>query len=385
MKSTSFLLAAVIATSIVTNASAFESLVEGLDLGGWLATGFYDNSHGLEASGNAPLGFNNLAEEFQVHQLWLFAEHEADNGGQGVDVGFRADFMFGTDGPDTVAFGDGGWDASWQTSNQYGFAMPQLYAEVAMGKWKWKAGHFYTIIGYEVVQALDNFMYSHAYTMYYNEPFTHTGFLGERSIGDFVTLWAGWTAGWDSGFGNVNDGSAFLGGISLQVTDNTSATWTTSFGDPGDQPPIGNAIVTTDVYMNSLVIDSNFGNGWNYIFQSDYQYRQSDLVPGSNYKQYGINQYLIKELCDTLSAGMRYEWFYAGKNSPLSNPSGASVPFGQHFHAFTMALNFIPRDSILIKPEIRYDFTDSDQGIASFAKGTKRSQFTMGMQSILTY
>ncbi len=383
MKATFWLLTAVIAMGLVSKTEAIE--LEGIDFGGWLAAGIYDNSHGLEASGNAPLGFNNLAEEYQVHQLWVYAEHAADNGGHGVDVGFRADFLWGTDGPDTVAFGDGGWDTSWQTSNQYGFAMPQLYAEVAVGDWTWKAGHFYTIIGYEVVQAPDNFFYSHAYTMYYNEPFTHTGFLGERSLGEFVTLYAGWTAGWDSGFGNVNDGSTFLGGVGLQLTDNTFLMWATTFGDPGDQPPVGNAIVTTDVYMNSIVLSSSFGNGWNYIFHHDYQYRQSDLVPGTNFKQYGINQYLTKDITDKLAAGVRYEWFYAGKNSGLSNPAGAAVPFGQHYQALTCGLNFRPKDHIIVKPEMRYDYTDSDQGFASFAKGTKRSQFSWGIQTIMTY
>ena len=44
--------------------------------------------------------------------------------------------------------------------------------------WKIKLGHFYTPIGYEVVPANGNFFYTHAYTMQYGEPFTHTGVLG---------------------------------------------------------------------------------------------------------------------------------------------------------------------------------------------------------------
>ena len=57
--------------------------------------------------------------------------------------------------------------------------MPQAYAEVGYNDLTVKVGHFYTIIGYEVVPAPDNFFYSHAYTMQYGEPFTHTGMLGD--------------------------------------------------------------------------------------------------------------------------------------------------------------------------------------------------------------
>ncbi len=188
-------------------------LLSDIDFGGWLAWGYYDNSHGIDsASGAAPLGFNNIPG-MQLNQAWTYLGKEAETG-NGLDWGFRADFMFGCDGPDTAAFGDGSWDFNWTTSSQYAFAFPQLYGEVAIGNTKIKAGKFYTIIGYEVVQAPDNFFYSHVYTFYYNEPFTHSGVLAESALGDNVSVYYGWTAGWDTGFDNRNDGSVFLGGVS---------------------------------------------------------------------------------------------------------------------------------------------------------------------------
>ena len=62
----------------------------------------------------------------------------------------------------------------------YGWAMPQAYFEVAYGNWSVKAGHFYTIVGYEVIPATGNFFYSHSLTMFNTEPFTHTGVLADR-------------------------------------------------------------------------------------------------------------------------------------------------------------------------------------------------------------
>ncbi len=98
----------------------------------------------------------------------------------GFDIGGRIDYIYGTDGPDTQAFGidNDHWDNGWDNGNDYGSAIPQLYMEAGYGDLSVKVGHFYTIIGYEVVQAPDNFFYSHAYTMYNSEPFTHTGVSG---------------------------------------------------------------------------------------------------------------------------------------------------------------------------------------------------------------
>lgn len=353
----------------------------GLDVGGWLATGFYDNSHGLSGpTANSPLGFNNIGDEFQLHQAWLYMGKEADNGGSGIAFGFRADFMFGTDGPNTSAFGDGSWDASWATSGngQYAFAFPQLYAEVAVGNTSIKIGHFYTIIGYEVVQAPGNFFYSHAYTMVYNEPFTHTGILATTPIGDNLTAYYGLTMGWDTGFDNRNDGSTFLGGLGTQVTDNISATWAMTVGDPGDS-----FTTTSDVYMQSVVVDVALTDDVQYIFHTDYQTRTPDAnVAPSTFKNYGINQYLILALTDKLKAGMRYEWYRDGAAGV--DPTGGL----NHFHAISFGANLFTGDNIVIKPEMRYDWVDRDDASGAggpFAGGSKRSQFTWGAQGIMTF
>ena len=58
----------------------------------------------------------------------------------------------------------------------------KLYFEAGYGDLTVKIGHFYTIIGWEVVTAPDNFFYSHAYTMYNSEPFTHTGVLATYNV-----------------------------------------------------------------------------------------------------------------------------------------------------------------------------------------------------------
>ena len=77
--------------------------------------------------------------------------------------------------------------------------LPQLYVEAGYGDLSVKAGHFYTIIGYEVVQATGNFFYSHAYTFNFSEPFTHTGVLAQYDASERLTFYGGYSLGIDSG------------------------------------------------------------------------------------------------------------------------------------------------------------------------------------------
>ena len=138
-------------------------------------------------------------------------------------LGGRFDFMFGSDAIFTQAYGVPAFDvntgqplarSNWDldlccaSTRYYGIAIPQAYAEayVPVGNGlNVKVGHFYTPIGYESVPAPDNFFYTHAYTMQYGEPFTHTGVLGNYKINknwSFLgaTTTGSATGGWDGGF-----------------------------------------------------------------------------------------------------------------------------------------------------------------------------------------
>ena len=100
--------------------------------------------------------------------------------------------------------------SSWNNSKMFGLAMPQIYGEVAYNNMSVKIGHFYTIMGYETVPANGNFFYSHAYTMQYAEPFTHTGALATYDFSDRWTFYGGLVNGWEK-FDAVSDRMAVRG------------------------------------------------------------------------------------------------------------------------------------------------------------------------------
>ena len=97
-----------------------------ITVGGWLEGGIYGNQYG--AASNGPIGMRSIGDGFTADQVWGYAERKTDTKGCGWDIGGRVDYVFGVDGPQTQCFGDHTWDYGWNTSQQYGSAMPQLYA-----------------------------------------------------------------------------------------------------------------------------------------------------------------------------------------------------------------------------------------------------------------
>ncbi|MCA8996800.1 MAG: porin [Planctomycetaceae bacterium] len=308
----------------------------GWDVGGWVQMGYHNRSTGL---------FNQHPGNFNLHQMWLFAEKVAD-GSCGLDWGGRVDFMYGVDAADTQAFGNnpGRWDFQngWD-HGIYGFALPQLYGEVAYGDVSVKAGHFYTLLGYEVVTAPDNFFYSHAFTMYNSEAFTHTGVLGTWAVSDDVTAYGGWTLGWDTGFDQFAGGNSFLGGASASVTDDVTVTYILTAGDLGWRG---------EGYSHSIVADVALTDELNYVFQSDYLAAENNGAPGQ-FDTIGINQYLFYWMSDCVGLGGRAEWWKAN---------------GTSYYSITGGVNYKPAANIVIRPELRYQWSpahNDDPGIAA--------------------
>lgn len=336
----------------------------GVSAGGWVQLGY--TSRALPA-------FNTYQDNLQLQQAWLYAEKAVD-GSCGLDIGGRIDYIYGTDGPNTQAFGTDprGWDNSWDNGSQYGSALPQLYGEVAYGDLSIKAGHFYTIIGYEVVQATGNFFYSHAYTFNFSEPFTHTGALATYTPSDDITVWGGYSLGWDSGFDD--NGDAWLGGASLGLTDRLSVTYASVAGRFAEPWANGS---TERGYMQSVVADYQINDCLNYVFQTDFL--DTEDVAGNEVRNsYGINQYLIHSINDCLGVGTRFEW-WAARGPGFGFPADAGR---QNIYAWTLGMNYRPHANLVFRPEVRFDWMDDE---VSLLQNGDRDQTTFGVDAILTF
>ncbi|WP_372722853.1 porin [Novipirellula sp.] len=331
----------------------------GWSAGGWIQMGYHSDA--------LPL-FNSRPDELQLHQAWLYAEKAIDTS-NGFDIGGRIDYLYGTDSQDTQAFGidNDHWDNGWDNGPDYGHAMPQLYMEAGYGDLSVKVGHFYTIIGWEVVQATGNFFYSHAYTMYNSEPFTHTGALATYNVNDNVTAYGGYVMGWDSGF--EDNGDAFLGGLSVGLTDDLTVTYATVGGVFAN-----NQNAYEQGYMHSIVADLALSDKLQYIFQSDVLDTE-DRAGATARETFDINQYLIYTINDCWSYGTRFEWYDA--------KSGVLAGNDVDVYALTAGVNYKPHANVTVRPEIRYDWVEGNP--TGILENNDDEQWTFGVDSIFTF
>jgi len=350
-----------------------------IKVGGWTSGGGFANTYGDPSNG--PLGFRSAAD-LSSDQNLIFAEKTTDTKCKVFDWGFRVDYMFGFDGPDTQAFGDQDWDYNWDTSADYGSAMPQAYATMAINDLTIKAGRFWTPIGYEVVPATGRFFYSHSYTCFYAEPFTHTGVLGSYKVGEKLTVHGGWTDGWDQGWRNRNGASTILAGFTYTPSDKTTVNWFISQGRFGDGRFSGN---NGEILFSSYVMSYKLTEKWTYVFQNDYGLNYS--LPTADTSWYSVNQYLIYKINDCWSFGGRLEWF--------ADPDGARVAgdgYGRvlgnrgSYWEMTGGLNWKPHANITIRPEVRYDWFHGTQvNQRPFNRGQSTEQLSGGCDVIFTF
>jgi hypothetical protein len=362
---------------------------------GWISGGIMGNSQSPQSEFNGPTTFPDQWHG-QGNQFYAIVEKAVDTGGCGWDWGGRVDVLYGTDYIFTQAIGletrDDG-SPRWNSNPDYGVAMPQAYAELGYNNLSIKGGHFYTPIGYEVVPATGNFFYSHAYTMQYGEPFTHTGAMATWAMDDSLSLVGAFVNGWDA-FDRVNDAGMVIGGLAWNNGDGLSLAY--NFGFSNQEATLAGTL--TNRYISSLVVTLERGD-WTYVFQNDVGW-QHDASPYANFTQsaewYGVNQYLFYTINDCWKAGARFEWFRDDDGVRVGgirpgNPlpvAGVDPAFAGDFFELTAGLNWTPHANIVVRPELRYDWYDglSDPaGGRPFDDGSRTDQFLYGLDVIVLW
>jgi hypothetical protein len=340
----------------------------GIQIGGWVSAGVAGNPDSPESRTNGPITFNNRANEFNMHELYGFIERAVNTEGDKWDFGFRADVVYGIDAFYTTQANFDNKLISDGSSRLYKLAFPQAYATIfaPIGNGlTTKIGHFYTIIGNEVVTAPDNFFFSHAYTMQYGEPFTHTGILSSYPVNNNISLTGGVVSGWDSFF---QEPPNFLGGVTFTTDDsNTSLAFSVVTGD----------VVKDDEHhrtMYSVVLSHNITDTLHYKLQHDMGIEEK-WSGGDSAKWYGVNQYLTYDINDQLGVGTRLEWF--------RDEDGVRVNGNKaHFLAATVGLNYKPISWLTLRPEVRYDHSIEN---SAYNDGLSNDQVLISADAIVRF
>ena len=341
--------------------------------GGFTQFGYQSNPDGAFA-GNGPFVSQKEYKFFGLNQQYLYAGKVAD-GSKGFDWGFRADLMYGLDGNEGQAFGNinsghydylNGWD-----HGAYEWALPQLYAEVAIGNLSVKVGHFYTLMGYEVIPSNGNFFLSRQLTFYNSEPFTHTGVMTSYKVNDKLLVHNCWVLGMDTGFYQFNKGNAYHGGLTYTVDDKTSFIYTTLLGNLGWRG---------DGAINSFILSRK----WTDKFSTVHQFDVLNSNLGTNFNapiaagggiagdSIGLINYAFYDVSSKVKAGIRYEWY---------KPDGVS------YQTLTGGVNVKPMANLVIRPEVRYMFSEGNQQTYTGPdyNGQLFNQTVFGIDAILTF
>lgn len=363
----------------------FDSPVGALQIGGWLSAGATVNAHGNRSGhGNSPLSVNDVSDVPVMNQLWLFAEKPLDMQHNTVDWGWRLDYVFGADGPDVQAAGDQGWDFSWDTSRDYGSAIPQIYGEVGVGDARFRAGYALGLLGFEAAQAIDNFFYSHNYAFGYGLPGTHSGVAMDYDVDDTLQMTVAWTTGWDSSWSNYLNASMFTGGLSWQLTELTSLTYHLTAGDFGDGTAKNGAMSNVGtLYSHAIVLTCDYTEQTTGVVEHTLGTNTGTGMQDNQW--YSLSYYLFHDISDCWSVGTRLDWFRDDDGQRV-NVNGSGVG---SFYACTAGLNWQPCESIRIRPELRWDwfegqgrpFDSRDGGTT----GNATYQFTAGLDVIFVF
>ena len=370
----------------------------GFTAGAWANAGITYNATDPKDNFNGPVTFADRSAEFQLNQLNAFIQKAVAAEGSSWDFGGRADVMFGTDSIFTQAYGvaagtdangnpldRGTWDLGLLggSSNRfYDIAVPQAYLEsyIPVGNGlNLKVGRFYTPIGYETVPAPDNFFYTHAYTMQFGEPFTHTGFMGNYTVNKNWAVMAGAvtgssTGGWDGSFDQQNGNWAGLMGVTFTADNGTSLNIAGTHGSVSETN-------SGDWSLYSAVLKHNITEKTHLVLQHDHGFADKVLADGGDATWYGVNSHLYYDIKDDLAIGIRGEWFRDQNGARVCYPARTTCPgLAGTYYEVTAGLTWKPKSWLSLRPNVRYDWVEDHAGSVAagnlpFDAGSKDSQF----------
>jgi hypothetical protein len=124
----------------------------------------------------------------------------------------------------------------------------------------------------------------------------------------------------------------------------------------------------------SLVFNHAVTGELQYILQMDHGSQTRLGQEDANW--YGVNQYLIYALTDSVSLGLRGEWF--------RDDDGARVTAAPaSYYELTTGLNWKPEGWLQLRLEGRNDWVDGAR--PAFGSSTRNRQFTLGASATVLF
>ncbi|MDO4557910.1 MAG: outer membrane beta-barrel protein [Planctomycetia bacterium] len=355
----------------------------GIEYHGYVNVGGQFNTHGAAYN----LTGANTDNDFGLDGAYLSITKKARTGDGVIDYGFGTDVMFGRDA--RLMHGKSGWDEKWITGHSssnyngyadvemdsYGFATPQLYAEMSLNHLTFKGGHFYTPFGCESVRADQRFFYSLGRT-FETAPITHTGALFSWDRIRNVNITLGWVMGENnmfeqaSGeFGDDYSESLLLG--SFQVTPNRLVDLKYNF-------EVGTGAIQGwegDLFRQEVIWQSQLSRRWSsaFLFGTG-RFTGNENLGGASWSGditmlmplTGASGVEYQTWAGYLYYTMNQYWKFGGRVELQHGQTLGAARFSRSQNAdqmdvdlfdMTFGANWTPtgKDGFVVRPEIRYD------------------------------
>jgi hypothetical protein len=405
-----------------------------LNIYGWVESGYtynhrtgsgqnpvFTGSNLYDLSGNAfivPGPFNHeYHNHYMLNQAVIRFERQVDT--KKFDVGGMIEVMYGSDAAAIHPYGGMGFNGSDLSDNgspydpdsgnndeaivnfnpTWQFDIPQAYVTINLpvgNGLQLMVGKFASILGYESFDAVNNPFYSHSY-LFTQEPFTFTGVLASYQVNDQLGLKFGVTRGWDMCTEDDN-GCAIdvIGQAAYKINNQMHLAFNYTVGpeNPGDS---GHYRVTLNPILYWQATDALklgvetlyvYDGGMNAVVNGNGTHAYGDVWGAAVYASYKINDMFTANLRLEKAHGYNDRFVVSGVDDMIGTDNFPSL------NAYEVTLGAtitpMPKDQCLkglsIRPEIRYDFTDTTANKFYPANGQLwKDQLTFGCDVIFAF
>ncbi|MCL2743445.1 MAG: porin [Planctomycetaceae bacterium] len=386
---------------------------------GFIESGFWANEFGTKNwyapndptrhndnmwPGNSPFLQNVAHTGYQANQMYISGGKTA-NGKRGWDFGGQVDFVFGSDVWMIQAagfeFANGHDNLGWGTGDYYS-AIPQAYFEAAYKNLNIYAGKFYLPLGAQRFRGDENFFYSFSSTWDFL-PRTASGAYAAYDVGSQLSVVGGWVV--PDQFGETSRNNAFLGGAIFHATDKLNLTYFTVTGEVDKK--VSGAGADLGYFVNSLAATYDISKTWKAEFDWSMSNTQVDRS-NYNYTAWGINAALYHQFSKDLSFGVRYNYVtgsdfanggnyrytahgYYGNNLGRY-PSSGLFSVKDSWKAISVGANWTPYKWLTVKPEVRWDIAEDENGDGWFwdsngfsSENWHKQQVSGGVSTVVTF
>jgi hypothetical protein len=335
----------------------FPDEIAGFKVTGWIyGTGVYNGTNGGNTRYNGPMSMSDQEGVF-LNQAYLSISRglkDCFSWGATFDTFYGNDYN-ASQSRDWELRNARGWVQRLNSGQDYGIVSPQSYLEVGTTKYSLKVGHFWTPIGYMVVQAPGNFFNTQPYGFMSTNPFTHWGALGTANLSDNLMVQLGVVNGWDALDRPINVPSYLL---NTRYTFNEKKGFLQYSIITGEEPEnLGPAYGART--LQNVVFDYNISDKWEFVYESNLVHQVNHPVGAENSHSYNFQPFLFYRINDCWRAGIRYEYFHDPGNfmSGIRRGNPNIGPYFGNNQTVALGLNWTPNASknLNIRPEYRYD------------------------------